>query len=375
MELRLKVLFSFLLIINLMIFNTGQSQTFIDKLILFHEKTSGYDKKIYFENNSISFELDNQIITKVNVNEKHFTLINGVDNKSFGIANYYFGQKEEESIVEIYLIDDNFLVTFYKKLKFSYEEPLPKILVLSSNELVLFYPSIGVLKILGSNTEREFNLLKDSEKELFQERIGHLYFYNGNLIVFLSQIKKLNDYVSRIYSINLNSFDFESFEIEMDYFYKVFQINSQIYFTLIDIEPYFQGAFFLLDFNKNYFSENKVSLIDNLIIEGQIKNNPTILFSRDCFYKLSNNKIEKISLCFDGEIIIDAISLKNKIYVLTRKNLKSNIYELNSNFKIVKQEVIESYLSNPEFNLHYQDNLIVTDRNKIILVKNISEEK
>lgn len=364
----------YLLLFLLTISKFVYPQNLNNPIILFETSTSKGKAQISFSENILSFKIDNSVISRVFVNGSNFLLLKGLDGNSFGVANFYFGQKSEISFLEIYLLDDDFKVTLYKKLNFFYEESLPKILQISSQEFVLLFPTTGQLKIYNSNTEKVFELIKDEENKIFQERIGHLTIVDNNLLVFLSQIKKGNDYFSKIFSIDLKTFEINQVNLDIDIIYKIFQSGYTIYFSGIDIEPVFQGGFYFIELDSIDFKNSKIIKNSNLFIEGRVKNTKDIFFSQDCFYKLSDKILEKLSLCLSNEIIIDALYAKEKYYVLTRKELKQNLYELNSNFEILREEYIEQYLGNPELSVLSSNNLIVKDKNKIVFAKNLAEE-
>lgn len=350
------------------------SQNLNNHTILFERTTPESIQQIYFLDNSIKFKINNSVVLNVPVNEMNFNFLNSVDGKAFGVVNYFYGKKSEKTLLEIYLIDDNFKITFYKKLSFDYEEPLPKFLQLSDSELILLIPAAGNLKIFSLNSERDLHLLKDVENEFFQERIGHLLFYEGQLIVTLSQIKKGDDLSSVILSIDLRNLDLNRLNTEIDIFYKLFIVNNRIYFTGLEIEPLFKSGFYLIRLNKNNFSESSVLKISDEFIDGQVKGTEDIFFSRECFFKLSNDQLQKLDLCFENENILDALMSGNRFYILTRKELATNFYEVNSNFKIIEKKSINRFLSNPELVIYPQKAVMIRDRNKIILEKNISEE-
>ncbi|MFN4111634.1 MAG: hypothetical protein ACK4G1_05120 [Ignavibacteria bacterium] len=350
------------------------SQNLDNRIILFERKTLEGIRQIYFADNSIKFKVDNLVVLSVPVNEMNFNLINSIDGHAFGVINYFYGKKSEKTILEIYLIDDTFKITFYKKLSFNYEEPLPKFLQLSDTELILLIPATGILKIFNLNSEREFQLLKDEENEFFQERIGHLLFHEGQLIVTLSQIKKGGDLSSVIFTIDLRNLELNRLSTGIDIIYKTFKVDDKIYFTGLDTEPFFQSGFYSLELNKNNFSESVVSKISDVLIDGKIKGTEDTFFSRECFFKLNKEQLTKLDLCFENENIIDALMLDNKFYILTRKELTTNFYEVNSNFKIIEKKSIERFLSNPELFIYPQKAIMIRDKNKIILEKNISEE-
>jgi len=350
------------------------SQNLDNRIILFERKTPESSQQIYYSDNSIKFKIDNSVVLSVPVNEMNFNLINSIDGHAFGVVNYFYGKKSEKTVLEIYLIDDTFKITFYKKLSFNYEEPLPKFLQLSDTELILLIPATGNLKIFNLNSEREFQLLKDEENEFFQERIGTLLFHEGQLIITLSQIKKGDDLSSVIFSIDLRNLELNRLDTEIDIIYKIFEVNDRIYFTGLDVEPFFQSGFYSLGLNKNNFSKSVVSKISNVLIDGKIKGTEDIFFSRECFFKLNNNQLQKLDLCFENENIIDALMSGNKFYILTRKELTTNFYEVNSNFKIIEKKSIERFLSNPELIVYSPKAIMIRDKNKIILEKNISEE-
>lgn len=366
---KLIILFILLLFFQKLVY----PQTSNSSNILFEGYTSKGRVQIYSFNNVVNFTIDNSIISKIPVNGNNFSILKGIDGESFGITNYYFGQKSEKSFLEIYLLDNDFKVTLYKKFSFSYEEPFPRILQISSQEFVLLFPSTGLLKIYTSNSEKEIELIKENENRFFQERLGHLAFINNHLIVFLSQIRNVDNYISKIFSIDLKSFEVSQFDVELDLIYRIYRVGSDFYFTGIDTEPVFQGGFYSVQFNPANFNESKILKLSDVIIEGEIKNSENLLFSRDCFYRILKDKLEKLNLCFEGEIIIDAIIVKNNFYVLTRKDLQSYFYKVNSNLQILNRETLNQYLSNPEIDIQ-SNKLIVKDKNKIVLAKNLSEE-
>lgn len=370
---RFNILYYFLLFI----INSSQfiySQNLNNQIILFKEETSQVLKEIYFSDNSITFKMNNATVLSLPVNDQYFNFLNSIDGLAYGVVNYYFGQKSGKSNLEIYLVDESFKISFYKKLYFNYEEPLPKILQISANEIVLFVPAMGSLKILSVNSEKEFKLLKDTNIEFLQERIGHITFWEDKLIISLSQIKRENDVISIFYLIDLKNFDMNELKTGIDIIYKIFQGDSKIYFTGIETEPNFQGGFYFIETNKNNFSGSNITKISDLIIEGQVKNNKNIFYSRDCVYSLNENNLQKTSLCFNDEIILDVLMVEDNFFVITRKELKTNFYKANSDFKIIKKETIDRFTSNPELIVYPPNTLVVKDKNKIILEKNISEE-
>lgn len=366
----------FFLLFALFLYNPTliTSQVHVDKTILFEKSDSKVNKIIYQKDDKVYFLLNGDLVSTISVNQKYFNLINSPDGQPICLASYYFGKKEEKSFIEIYLFDEDFKVSFYRKLNLFYEEPFPKILPLSSDKVLLYTTATGVLRILHSKTEKEIKLLKDEENEFFQERIGHILEYGNKLFLTLSQIKKNNDFISIVYLIDQNNYDIKEFELDIDIINKIFLVNSSLYFTGIDIEPVFDGGFYRLEINDLNFSESKILKISDVVIEGQIRNKDDLIYSKDCFYGLRQNDNLELLNCIKNEIILDALWLRNKLFVVTRQDLSSYFYELSQDFIVLNRELIDHHLVLPKIEIVSDKRLKLMDRNKTIIVKNISEE-
>lgn len=341
---------------------------------VFEEQTKDLTRRVFVQNNRLIFEINNSVISNFDLEGKPFTFLEGVDKKSYALIKYYFGQKSEKSSFELYLLDENFSVSFYRKFEFYYEEPLPKILVLASTQFLFLYPASGKVKVFLNSKETEIDLLKHDEQEFDQERIGHLIAFEGQILVSLSQLNKNGKLYSKILILNPETLETNSFEIDLSIIYKVFVHNSEIYFTGIETEPDFKTGFYLLKFNDDKLNSTVFEKISDEFIEDRVKNSEDLFFSRDCIYSIKNKSLERTSFCLDNETILDAISTFEFTYVLTRKELKSNLYTLDKEFKVIEKANLERYLTNPELKISFNKKLYLIDRNKTILVKNFSEE-
>ncbi len=350
------------------------SQIQVDKTVIFEKSDPKVSKLIYQKDDKVYFLLNGDLISTISVNPNHFNLINSSDGQPICLASYFFGKKEEKSFIEIYLFDEDFKISFYKKLTYSYEEPFPKIFPLSSDKVLLYTTATGVLRILHPKTEKEIKLLRDEVNEFFQERIGHILNFGDKLFLTLSQIKKNNDFISKVYLIDQNNYEVKEIELDIDIINKIFLINSSLYITGIDIEPLFDGGFYRLEINDLNFSESKILKISEVFIEGQIRNKGNLIYSKDCFYVIKRNDNLELIHCIKNEVILDAIWLRNKLFVVTRHDLSSYFYEFSPDFRVSKRELIDNYLVFPEIKILSDKKLKLMDRNKTIIVKNISEE-
>lgn len=361
-------------VIILLILHTEKllSQTF--SAPLFELQRDDLIKRVYVENEQLICEVNKSIVSRFSLESKPFTFLNGVDNKSFALIKYYFGQKFEKSSFELYLLNENFSVTFYNKYEFYYEEPLPKILVLNSEQFLFFYPSTGKVKIITKSRETEIDLLKNENLNFFQERIGHLIPYLDKVVITLSQLKENDRLISKAFLLNIETLEFETFRIDLSVIYKIFQENSGIYLTGIKTETGLITEFYALEVNEEDFGQSKLVKIADEFIEGKVKNSPNLFFGKNCFYNLKDISLVKTDFCLNDEIILDAISTEKSFVVITRKELYSNLYRLDKGFRILEKETIERYMANPELKFGLDKNLYLIDRNKTILVKNFSEE-
>ncbi|MCX8056120.1 MAG: hypothetical protein N3F03_00735 [Ignavibacteria bacterium] len=342
--------------------------------ILLFEKEEDVTRQVYVKDDYVFFEINGNIISTIKINVNHFNLLKGIDGNSIGIVSYTFGNKSDKTLLEIYLLDRNFKISFFKRLSFSYEEPLPKIIQLSSDKIILFRPALGELKILETKTEHSFNLLEEGENKFYQERIGYVFKINDRLIVTLSHVRKNDDFVSKIYSIDLKNDEMNFIEFGVDIIYKVFPTKTGFYFSAINIDPIFYSEFYQLEVNDENFQDIKISKIADLVIEGQVKNVSDLYYSKNCLHKIYSQSIQNVELCFDEEVILDAIAFHDRYLILTRKNLLTYLYEINKGYKIVGRETIERFLKQPQINIQSSEKMVIMDNNKIILEKNISEE-
>lgn len=363
-----------LFLISTSLAQTNSNLSESDKVILFEKFDNVKNQLVYFQRGVVNFQLNGETISSIQVNNYNFNFIIGLDNNSFCLINYYFAGKSEKSTLEFFLFDDEFKVTFYKKLSYFYEEPLPKIFPFSSDKVLLFTPSTGNLKILNAKGEKEINLVKEDELEYFQERIGHIFALNDKILITLSHLKKNNNLISKVYSLKPNTFEIEQIELDVDIIHKIFKVDSKIYYTGLETEPTFQYGFYHLDINEINFAESKAIKISDELIEGQVKDLPEVFFTNNCFFKIKVNDLVKLNHCIADEIILSAYFINDKIYLLTRKNLTSNLHTLNFDFLLLESEPINQYLKNPELRVFSKKNLMIVDNNKIIYMKNISEE-
>jgi hypothetical protein len=331
-------------------------------------------KRVFFENDKLICKINNSIISTFNLEGRPFAFLESADDKSYAMIKYYFGQKSEKSNFELYLLDENFAVSFYRKFEFYYEEPLPKILVLNSNQFLFLYPASGKVKLFSNSRETEFDLLKEDGQDFNQERVGNIISYEGKILITLSQLKKGEKLISKIFLLNPETSEINSFEIDLSIVYKLFILNSEIYLTGIEIEPTFNTGFYLLKLNTDKFVSSEIKRIADEFIEGKVKNSESLFFGRNCFYSLENKSLEKTAFCLENETILDAVSFSGFVFVLTRKELNSNIYKLDEKLRILEEETLERYLVNPELKVSLDKKLYLIDRNKTILVKNFSEE-
>jgi len=341
---------------------------------LFESQTENLVKKVFVENDKLICEINKSIISRFNLENNPFTFLKGIEDKSFALIKYYFGQKSERSNFELYLMDENFMISFYRKFDFYYEEPLPKIFILNSNEALFLYPSTGRIKLISKTRETEIDLLKDKDLNFFQERIGHLVPYDGKILITLSQLKRNDKFYSKIFLINIETLELVSFEIDLPIIHKIFIDELKIYLSIIETDPVFKTGFYILELNESILSEKRLIKISDEFIENKVKNSVDLFFGRDCFYLQSNKSLIKKEFCLNGELILDALLLENALVVLTRQNLNSHFYKLDKNFNIIEKEIIQGYLTSPEIKLSFDKKLYLLDRNKTILVKNFSEE-
>lgn len=80
-------------VIILLILHTEKllSQTF--SAPLFELQRDDLIKRVYVENEQLICEVNKSIVSRFSLESKPFTFLNGVDNKSFALIKYYFGQK------------------------------------------------------------------------------------------------------------------------------------------------------------------------------------------------------------------------------------------------------------------------------------------
>ncbi|MEJ5304951.1 MAG: hypothetical protein WHV63_03315 [Ignavibacteria bacterium] len=366
--------FTYVLIFLLLTSKSSRSQNSTSFTPLFEEQTQNLVKQVFVENNKLICKINNSITHQFNLEGKPFAFVQGVDGKSFAILRYFFGQKSEKSNFELYLLDENFAVSFYRKFDFYYEEPLPKVLVLSSGEFLLFNPSQGKLKLFNKTREVEFDLFNGEKQEFSQERIGQFLPYYGKILITLSQLKKDDLYHSKIFLLNNETLEIKSADLNLPIIYKVFLHSSTIYLSGIETEPIFKTGFYLLNLDENDLTSISLEKISDEFIEGQVKNSENLFFGRNCLYSIENKNLEKASFCLQDEIILDALLTNNSFFVITRKDLISNLYKLDRNFNIVEKVTINRYLTSPELKLSLNKYLYIIDKNQTILVKNFSEE-
>lgn len=353
----------------------SQELSFVENDILYQDEFEFGFRKVLATGFSISFYINDKLISKIPIDNQKFIFLTGTDNNSFGLIKYFFGSKNEKSYFEVYLLDSLFKISFFKKIEYNYEENLPKLLQISSNEILLLYPSKGKLIYIFNGKSTEINLLNKSESDnAFQERIGHLIPYKGEIFIFLSQIEKNKTYISKIFEFDKNNFLLKDLEIDLGIIHKIFVESSRIFISGYDYEPQFAKRFFELILDEN-LSKSRMINIEAELIEGKAKESENLFFSRDCFFKLEKDKLLKLNLCFSDEVILNSLIIENNIYVITRKNLDTKLYVFDENFKLLSQKLIRKYLVNPELKKLSNNELVLIDGNKKLLLKNISEEE
>ncbi len=344
------------------------------QVILFEVKESDVHKKIYFDDNKVFFEINNNLIANIQVNPQHFLFLTSPDEKSHGIVNFYFSMENEKSHFEIYLLEGNFNVSFYKKISFEYEEPIPIFYLISSKEIALLNKAEGKLKILSANKESDFDLIKNGNEYYNQERIGHIFSLKNKLIVVLSHIKQINKFLAKVFSLNLATNEVEEITIDANYVHKAFLVGNQLFLSGVNTERLIDGAFYSVNL-QNQLSPNNIKKISDLIVEGIVKNTVNLFYSYKCFYLLEDEKLKDLGFCFDDEIILDASKFDDQFYVITRRDLSTIYYELNNEFKISKRVVIDQYLRNPTLYLLNKNRIQIRESNKVIFEKFILEVK
>ncbi len=375
-KLKLKlILLIYFLIIVFLSFADSQELSFVQNDILYQDKFELGYRKVTAAGFSISFYINDKLISQIPVDNHKFMFLTGTDNNSFGLIKHFFRSKNEKSYFEVYLLDSLFKISFFKKVEYNYEENLPKFLQISSNEILLLYPSTGKLIYIFNGKSTEINLLSKSESDnAFQERIGHLISYKGKIFIFLSQIEKNKRYISKLFEFDKNNFLLEDLEIDLGIIHKIFVESSRIFISGYYYEPQFAKRFFELILDEN-LSKSRMILIEEELIEEKVKESENLFFSRDCFFKLEKEKLLKLNLCLGDEVILNSLMIENNIYVITRKNLDTKLYVFDENFKLINQKLIRKYLVNPELKKLSNKELVLIDGNKKLLLKNISEEE
>jgi hypothetical protein len=186
-----------LLIILILIYNQTFSQISNYLTPIYEAQSDNFTKRVYVENDRLTCEINKTIVSKFDLENKPFSFLTGIDNKSFSLIKYSFSSKSEKSNFELFLLDENFAISFYRKFDFNYEEQIPKVLVINSSQFLLYYPSNGLLKLITKNRDVEIELFKNDTVEYFQERIGHLIPYQDKVLITLSQLKKDGRLISK----------------------------------------------------------------------------------------------------------------------------------------------------------------------------------
>jgi len=363
-----------LLIILILIYNQTFSQISNYLTPIYEAQSDNFTKRVYIENDRLTCEINKTIVSKFDLENKPFSFLTGIDNKSFSLIKYSFRSKSEKSNFELFLLDENFAISFYRKFDFNYEEQIPKVLVINSSQFLLYYPSNGSLKLITKNRDVEIELFKKDTVEYFQERIGHLIPYQDKVLITLSQLKKDGRLISKVFLLNIETLETQSFEIDIQVIYKIFQLRSDIFLTGIKTEPELSTAFYALEINQEDFGKSKLIKIADEFIEANVKNSSNLFFGRNYLYELKNGSLIKTDFRVNDEIILDALSTTKSFVLITRKDLTTNFYKLDKSFRLIEKETIEKYLSNPELKLGIDKNLYLIDKNRTILVKNFSEE-
>lgn len=375
-DLKLKSIFViYFLIILFLSVADSQELSFVERDILYQDKFELGFRKASAIGSSINFYVNDKLMSQISVKNHKFIFLIGTDNNSFGIIKYFFGSKNERSYFEVYLLDSLFKISFYKKIEFNYEENLPKFLQISSNQILLLYPSTGKLIYISNNKSTEISLLSKSESDnSFQERIGHLITYKGKIFIFLSQIENNKTSISKLFEFDKNDFSLKDFEIYLAVIHKIFIEFSRIFISGYNYEPQFAKQFLELKIDEK-LSNSRIIKIGDELIEGNVKEAENLFFSRDCFFKLDDDKLLKLNLCLSDEVILNSLLFENNIYVITRKNLDIKLYVFDKNFKLLNRNLIKKYLINPELKKLSNNELVLIDGNKKLLLKNISEEE
>lgn len=364
----------YLLTLTFQLSISAQQNEFSEEDLLFQDKIDLGERRVFANTSSINFFINDKFILQIDVVDHKFIFLAGSDKNSFGIVRYYFGKKNEKSYFEIYLLDELFKISFYKKFDFNYEENLPRFLQLSSREVLLLYPSTGKLIYTSNDKNTELNLLNMvGEKVYFQERIGHLFSFNETILICLSQIKENQKSFSKLFSFNKSNFTLEQIDIDLEVISGIFTDSTQIFLTGYNLNPIFTKHFFELKLDES-FTNSKLIEIEDELINGRVKGADNLFFSNDCFYKLDRDRLIKLEPCFNDEVILSSLFWKNHFYIITRKELKIKFYMFDENLMLIKQNIIDKYLINPDLKILSNNDLLLIDGNKKILLKNTSEE-
>lgn len=364
------VLTYFLFSLNNSLFSQGE----IISNLVFESNVNDITKKVYFENDNLNFFVNNTLVSRLRLEGKPFVFLNGADNNSHGVIKYSFGGKSEKSSFELYLFDNDFKVSFYRKFYFFYEEPLPKILQLTASSVVFLYPASGKAKLIHLNGEKEIDLFIDENIEFFQERIGYILDYNGKVLVILSQIKKNEDYFSRIFLFEPEKFELKYLELDNQVIHKVFNLESKLYISTIDIEPFIKTASYEIKLDLTDIGQSKILKISDELLEGFVKGTQNVVYTKNCFFTLRDQKFSDNLRCFDSEIILDALLSNGFYFVITRLGLSSHLYKFDNKFNVIYREEISRYLTNPELRISGDNKIFLVEKNKTIFMKNISED-
>jgi hypothetical protein len=171
-----------------------------------------------------------------------------------------------------------------------------------------------------------------------------------------------------VFLLDIETLETQSFEIDIQVIYKIFQLRSDIFLTGIKTEPELNNAFYALEINQEDFGKSKLIKIADEFIDAKVKNSSSLFFGRNYLYELKNGSLIKTDFRVNDEIILDALSTTKSVVLITRKNLTTNFYKLDKSFRLLEKETIEKYLSNPELKLGIDKNLYLNDKNRTILV-------
>lgn len=344
-------------------------------ILLYESDSNDLKRTVYVENKRIYFLINDLIINSFSLDNQKFVFLKNDNETAFGLLKIQFRSKHEKSIFEFFTFDKFFAITFSKSFSFSYEEPLPRILLIDEFRFSFLYPAQGILKIFDSGIEREIKLSDFSSGEIdyLQERIGHIKLIDNEIYVFLSQIKQGNTLISELFVIEYKDNLVNRIQLPQSHIHNVFEYNGRLFISSYQIEPFFDSDFYEFIYDSYEMKNYKfIKLLDTLI-EGQIKNFPRFFYSNKCLFDLKENNLVKISSCLENENIIDAIFINNAFYFLTRKDLDVNFYSFSSQFNLLEKETFEKVFYPARFLFAKNSLYLFTDTNSILL-KNFAEE-